>query len=206
MSDFQVPFFPDFRTPAATTTDKLSNLNLITLPTRPEIKYVARLAIAAINTLETFRENQCNDQMMTSIWVFSGDTEYGQGNAGHYEVIYATGTQEVLHVSLSYITVPRINPPSFVSVEHSTHHVDVNPAEYVQIYLRDGFTPPVSRIPEYPHRLDKLRHLIPNPDQRSGAFVDHTQDAKEVYRQDVLAKLEELEQAIQVAKEQWRQW
>jgi hypothetical protein len=144
--------------------------------------------------------------MMTSIWVFSGDKEYGQGNAGHYEVIYATGTQEVLHVSLSYITVPRINPPSFVSVEHSTHHVNVNPGEYVQAYLRDEFTPSVSKIPEYPHHLDKLKPLIPTPDQRSGALVDDTQDVKEAHRQEVLAKLEELEQAIQDAKQQWRQW
>ena len=36
--------------------------------------------------------------------------------------------------------------------------------------------------------------------------MDHTQAVKDSDRQDVLAKLEELEQVIQAAKQQWRQW
>ena len=147
-----------------------------------------------------------NGEMMTSIWEFSDEKEYRNGNAGHYEVIYATGTQEVLHLSLSYITVSVMGTPCWIFPGRCDHYVNVNPTDYVQAYLRNEFTPPVSRIPEYPHRLDKLKRLIPTPDTTSSTLVYDTQAVKDSDRQEVLAKLEELEQVIQAAKQQWRQW
>lgn len=147
-----------------------------------------------------------NWDMMDKYWTYSNLFNVSYGSGGDCEQIYRLGTQSFLRLSADFLTVPSMGPPSFTSA--SVEYFEGSVRDYLFRHLRD-FKIGAKDIPYYPHRVDELTPLLPQPhriNQHVEDILISGSEAKEAYRQEILDKLSALEQSIQTVKQQWRQW